>query len=155
MYAFDELFIVNYESLSGQPLLLPVIRIHAVTVHSHLAYNTLRILHNSEAVLFSILLSALNVFEFAFVVVMETLVALAHVVHKTMFQEESSSYRVYCLAVHLLNILDVAANRDLVCRLYQAHPRENTQMTHLFNSERDLTMSRSRQARLETIIQLA
>ena len=138
---FGELFLVNYKRLGCKPFLLLLVGHHAVLIDAHLTDHSVRCLTYFEATVFSKFLRTFYVFKFPFVRVVDTFLAVSHVVHKTVFQKEASCDWIDRLSVHLLNIFDVASDRYLVCRFNKTNPRQDSQVSHFLNCKSNLAMN--------------
>jgi hypothetical protein len=71
------------------------------------------------------------------------------------FHEQSSGHWVHGLTVHLLNVLDVRANRNLVSRLDKANVRDDAHLPHFLDSVSYLPLDGGAQACLVSIVKLA
>lgn len=84
--------------------------------------------------LLSVLLSSLDVLSLAVEEVSLTLLSHPYIILQTVFHEQSSGHWVHGLTVHLLNVLDVRANRNLVSRLDKANVRDDAHLPHFLDS---------------------
>lgn len=80
---------------------------------------------------------------------------VAQIILQCLFHEHAASHWVNSFLVHLLDVLDVGAQRDLVSRCNPANERNQTEMTHLLDGLCHFSMCRSRQARLIPVQNLA
>jgi hypothetical protein len=132
-----------------------MVRIHSVNIDTHFTNNSLLCLRESASAVFLELLSTFHTLVLTFERITNSLLSFSHIICQAVLQKEPSGHGIDCFAMHLLDVLDVAANRNLVGRLDDSNPGQDAEMTHFLDSLGDSTVYRGRQSRLVAVVQLA